>query len=66
MNSYRHTSRVEPGEERMAWIMREVAEEARENSLRAHEQALARIDAAAKEAKERVGPLIEQIKNVNY
>lgn len=66
MNSYRLTSMEEPGDERMAWIMREVAEEARENSRRAHEQLLARIDAAAKEAKERVGTMIEQIKNGNY
>ena len=32
MNSYRLTSMEEPGDERMARIMREVAEDARENT----------------------------------
>ena len=34
MNSYRLTSIEEPGDERMAQIMREVAEDARESSRR--------------------------------
>lgn len=35
MNSYRLTSMEEPGDERMAQIMREVAEDARESTRRA-------------------------------
>lgn len=35
MNSYRLTSMEEPGDERMAQIMREVAEDARESIRRA-------------------------------
>lgn len=35
MNSYRLTSIEEPGDERMAQIMREVAEDARERTRRA-------------------------------
>lgn len=34
MNSYRLTSMEEPGDERMAQIMREVAEDARESTRR--------------------------------
>lgn len=37
MNSYRLTSMEEPGDERMAQIMREVAEDARESTRRAAE-----------------------------
>ncbi len=35
MNSYRLTSMEEPGDKRMAQIMREVAEDARESTRRA-------------------------------
>ena len=38
MNSYRLTSMEEPGDERLAQIMREVAEDARESSRRAAER----------------------------
>ena len=38
MNSYRLTSMEEPGDERMAQIMREVAEDARESTRRAAER----------------------------
>lgn len=38
MNSYRLTSMKEPGDERMAQIMREVAEDARESTRRAAER----------------------------
>lgn len=40
MNSYRLTSMEEPGDERMAQIMREVAEDARESTCRAAERVL--------------------------
>ena len=46
MNSYRLTSMEEPGDERMAQIMREVAEDARESTRRAAAQeARARVEA---------------------
>lgn len=46
MNSYRLTSMEEPGDERMAQIMREVAEDARESTRRAAAQeACARVEA---------------------
>lgn len=68
MNSYRLTSMEEPGDERMAQIMREVAEEARESSRRAAERVAAGIEAATKEAatKEariRVAETIERLRN---
>ncbi len=44
MNSYRLTSMEEPGDERMAQIMREVAEEARESTRRADERVAAVIE----------------------
>ena len=47
MNSYRLTSREEPGDERMAQIMREVAEDARESTRRAAERVAAGIEAAS-------------------
>lgn len=46
MNSYRLTSMEEPGDERMAQIMREVAEDARESTRRAAERVAAGIEAA--------------------
>lgn len=51
MNSYRLTSLEEPGEERMAQIMREVAEDARESTLRAAQRVAAGIEAAIMEAQ---------------
>lgn len=49
MNSYRLTSMEEPGDERMAQIMREVAEDARESTRRAAERVAAGIEAASHE-----------------
>ena len=54
MNSYRLTSMHEPGDERMAQIMREVAEDARESTRRAAERVAAGIEAASHVARARV------------
>lgn len=51
MNSYRLTSMEEPGDERMAQIMREVAEDARESTRRAAERVAAGIEVATHEAR---------------
>lgn len=48
MNSYRLTSMEEPGDERMAQIMREVAEDARESTRRAAARVAANIEAATR------------------
>ena len=53
MNSYRLTSMEEPGDERMAQIMREVAEDARESSRHA----------AAREAQARVQETLTRLRN---
>lgn len=50
MNSYRLTSMEEPGDERMAQIMREVAEDARESNRRAAELVAARIEEVTRSA----------------
>ena len=63
MNSYRLTSMEEPGDERMARIMREVAEDARENTRRAAEREAAGIEAAAQEARTRVEETISRLRN---
>ncbi len=63
MNSYRLTSMEEPGDERMAQIMREVAEDARENTRRAAERVAAGIEAAAQEARTRVEETISRLRN---
>lgn len=65
MNSYRLTSMEEPGDERMAQIMREVAEDARESTLRAAERVAAGIEAATHAAQEKWGDAINEIKNEN-
>ena len=49
MNSYRLTSMEEPGDERMAQIMREVAEDARESSRHAAARVAANIEAATRD-----------------
>ena len=54
MNSYRLTSMEKPGDERMAQIMREVAEEARESTCRPAELVAAGIEAASQAARIRV------------
>lgn len=51
MNSYRLTSMEEPGDERMAQIMREVAEDARESSRHAAARVAANIEAATRELR---------------
>ena len=53
----------EPGDERMAQIMREVAEDARESSRRAAERVAAGIEAATHVARARVGETLKRIKN---
>lgn len=63
MNSYRLTSMEEPGDERMAQIMREVAEDARESTRRAAERVATGIEAASQIAQERWGDTINRIKN---
>ena len=62
MNSYRLTSMEEPGDERMAQIMREVAEDARESTRRAAERVAAGIE-AAHEARARVEGTLERLRN---
>ena len=63
MNSYRLTSMVEPGDERMAQIMREVAEDARESTRRAAERVATGIETATQAAQEKWGDAINRIKN---
>lgn len=65
MNSYWLTSIEEPGDERMAQIMREVAEDARKSTRRAAERVAARIEAATQAAQEKWGDAINKIKNGN-
>lgn len=54
MNSYRFTSMEEPGDERMAQIMREIAEDARQSTRRAAERMSAEIKAATLSARTKV------------
>lgn len=63
MNSYRLTSMEEPGDERMAQIMREVAEDARESTRRAAERVAAGIQAATLEARARVEESLTKLRN---
>lgn len=65
MNSYRLTSIEEPGDERMAQIMREVAEDARESTRRAAERVAAGIEVAAQEARARVEETVNRLRNGN-
>jgi len=65
MNSYRLTSMEEPGDERLAQIMCEVAEDARESSRRAAERVAAGIEAATIEARARVAETIAKLRNGN-
>lgn len=65
MNSYRLTSIEEPGDERMAQIMREVAEDARESTRRAAERVAAGIEAAAQDARARVEETVSRLRNGN-
>ncbi len=63
MNSYRLTSMEEPGDERMAQIMREVAEDARESTRRAAERVAAGIEAATRDARARVEETLNRLRN---
>ena len=63
MNSYRLTSMEEPGDERMAQIMRGVAGDARENSRRDAGRVAAGIEAATQATQEKWGDAINRIKN---
>lgn len=63
MNNYRLTSIEEPGDERMAQIMREVAEEARDSSRRAAERVAAGINSAAKDARTKVEDTLNKLRN---
>ena len=63
MNSYRLTSMEEPGDERMAQIMREVAEDARESTRRAAARVAAGIEAASLEARIRVEETLNRLRN---
>lgn len=63
MNRYRLTSLDEPGDERLAQIMREVAEDAKESSRRAAQRVAAGIDAAAQAAQAKWGEIIDRMKN---
>lgn len=65
MNSYRLTSMDEPGDERLAQIMREVAEDARASSRRAADRVAAGIAAAAEEARARIEETIKNLQNGN-
>ncbi|MDE6543597.1 MAG: hypothetical protein K2K76_06490 [Muribaculaceae bacterium] len=66
MNSYRLTSMEEPGDERMAQIMREVAEDARKSTRRAAERVAAGIEAASQAAQDKWGDAINRIKHGSY
>ncbi|MBD5198912.1 MAG: hypothetical protein HDS83_00785 [Bacteroidales bacterium] len=63
MNNYRLTSMEELGDERMAQIMREVAEDARESSRRAAQRVALGIEAATKVAQDKWGEAINRIKD---
>ncbi len=63
MNSYRLTSMEEPGDERMAQIRREVAEDARESTRRAAERVAAGIEAATRDARARVEETLNRLRN---
>ena len=65
MNSYRLTSLEEPGDERLAQIMREVAEDARESSRRAAQRVADGIAAATKAAENRWSDRISRIQNAS-
>lgn len=65
MNSYRLTSMEEPGDERMAQIMREVAEDASESTYQAIKRVAAGIEAAT-HAPQSVSVSSYQHRFVNY
>ena len=61
LNSYRLTSLEEPGDERMAQIMREVAEDARESTRRAAERVAAEIETAVQVARAHVEETLNRL-----
>jgi len=63
MNSYRLTSMEEPGDERMAQIMREVAADARESTRAAAKRVAAGIEAATEASKNKWADTIKRIKD---
>lgn len=63
MNSYRLTSMEEPGDERLAQIMHEVAEEVRESNRQVAERVKAGIEAAAQSARIRVAETLYKLRN---
>lgn len=65
MNSYRLTSLEEPGDERLAQIMREVAEEARESNSKAAERVVAGIECAANDARAKIEDTLRRLRNGN-
>lgn len=65
MNSYRLTSMEEPGDERMAQIMREAAEDARKSTRRAAERVAEGIKSAIFAAEKKWGHAIDKLKNDN-
>lgn len=63
MNSYRLTSMEEPGDERAALTLREVAEDARASTRRAAARVAAGIEAAIHEARARVEETLNGLHN---
>ncbi len=63
MNSYRLTSMEEPGDERMAQIMREVAEEAMQGRQIIAEKVKVGIAIATSEAKARVEATLNRMRH---
>ncbi|MCM1372574.1 MAG: hypothetical protein NC113_07620 [Bacteroides sp.] len=63
MNSYRLVSMEEPGDERLAQIMREVAEDARESSRRVAKRVSDGIEAASKAARVKVEETLNNLAN---
>ncbi len=55
----------EPGDERMAQIMRDVAEDARAGTHRATQRVAAGIEAATREARAEVEATIARLRNGN-
>lgn len=65
MNSYRLTSMEEPGDERMAQIMREVAEEARQGRQEIAEKIASGIAEETAKARIRVESILNRLRNVS-
>lgn len=63
MNNYRLTSMEEPGDERMAQIMREVAEEARNGRKEIAEKVALGISVAVARAKEQVAETLNRVRH---